>query len=66
MINARGPDQFPSPAGRRTFLYTYFTWVSSGLKRSNILLSSETVTAMPEIAVVPHMALAFIPLSLQA
>jgi hypothetical protein len=31
MTNARGPGQFQSAAGRRIFLYTYFTWVSSTL-----------------------------------
>jgi hypothetical protein len=67
LINARGPNQFRSATGRRIFLYTYFTWVSSAFiicfhsPSSNISLSLKTATVMSDIAVMPHMAAAFIP-----
>lgn len=41
MINARGPEQFHSPMARKIFLFAYFSW---------------TTTAMPELAITPHLA----------
>ena len=46
MINARGPEQFRSSMARKIFLYAYFTW---------------TTTAMPELAVTPHLAHTHLP-----
>lgn len=46
MINARGPEQFLSGMARKIFLYTYFSW---------------TTTAMPELAVAPHLADTYLP-----
>ena len=46
MINARGPTQFRTVMARNILLYAYFNW---------------TTTAMPELAVTPHLAHTHLP-----
>jgi Fungal Zn(2)-Cys(6) binuclear cluster domain/Fungal specific transcription factor domain len=46
LINARGPAQFQNPMAMKIFLFAYFNW---------------TTTAMPELAVTPHLAHTHLP-----
>jgi hypothetical protein len=46
MINARGPQQFRNPLAMKMLLYVYFNW---------------TTTAMPELAVSPHLGHTWLP-----
>ena len=62
IINARGAEQFETTAGRRIFLYAYFSWVRHPLLEPGAITDvQKTSNAVPDMAIMPERANGLVP-----